>query len=179
MRRNKKGAAIWVSAVLYMALGLVAITLVLSAAVPLINKIRDKNTFIQTKELFFQMDENVKKVASEGPGSRRVLSPLEVSKGNLTIDTTNEKILWSLTTNNKMMEPDIVFREGPVNMELKQSIIEDEYVINLELNYTGFTDLEFSENIQYGNPFIGTYSMTIEHGGFNDEDLPIVSINMI
>ncbi|MDD5254062.1 MAG: hypothetical protein PHG05_03070 [Candidatus Nanoarchaeia archaeon] len=176
--KNKKGAAVWVSAILYMALGLVAITLILSAAVPLINKIRDKNTLIQTKNLFFQIDDNIKKVASEGPGSRRVLSPIEVGKGNLTLSWEDDQVLWSLVTKNKMMEPGIEFREGPIIMKLDNSIIEDEYVVNLELNYTGFIDLKKHENLQYGNPFIGTYTMTIEHGGFSN-DIPVVKINMV
>jgi len=57
----KKGQ-IWISAVLYIALGVVAISIVLSAGVPLINKIKDKNTIVQTKDILFAVDNIIRKV---------------------------------------------------------------------------------------------------------------------
>ncbi len=74
---NKKGD-VWVSAVLYIALGMVIITIVLAAGLPLVTKMKDKNTVAQTKRVMLSIDDNLKEVATEGPGSRRVI-PLEIT----------------------------------------------------------------------------------------------------
>ena len=45
---SKKGD-IWISAALYTALGLILITVILSVGMPFVNKIKDRNTVLQTK----------------------------------------------------------------------------------------------------------------------------------
>ena len=84
---------IWISAVLYSALGIIIITIILSAGLPLINKIRDRNLVTQTKDIMRTLDDNIKKVANEGPGSKRFLSPLIIDGGELVIYETNERLL--------------------------------------------------------------------------------------
>ena len=81
----KKGE-IWISAVLYTAIGIVAMTLILAAGIPLINKIKDRNTFAQTKELMYVFDESIRTVISEGLGSQRELSPFNIQRGDLYIN---------------------------------------------------------------------------------------------
>ena len=103
-RLNKKGD-VWISVVLYTAIGVVALTLILSAGLPLIQKMRDKNTVAQTKNLMTIVDENVRAVVGEGPGSRRYLSPFEIKAGDLYIDQDSDRIYWSLKTTAKMVEP--------------------------------------------------------------------------
>ena len=49
-KRRKKGQ-IWVSTVLYMALGLIAISVILSAGIPMINRMKERNTIIESKEI--------------------------------------------------------------------------------------------------------------------------------
>ena len=82
---EKKGD-IWVSAVLYIALGMVVITIILSAGMPLINKMKDKNTIVQTKDLFFNLNANIETVANEGLGSKRFISTFLISSGDMKID---------------------------------------------------------------------------------------------
>ena len=67
----KQKGDIWISAVLYMALGIIILVIVLSVAIPVVNKIRDKNIALNTKELMFDLDRNIRIVYSEGTGSRR------------------------------------------------------------------------------------------------------------
>ena len=50
----KKGD-IWISAALYFGLGIVVLSLILAAGLPVINKLRDKNIIIQTKEIMFKL----------------------------------------------------------------------------------------------------------------------------
>src|SRR3989344_7822865 len=95
----KKGV-VWISAIIYMGLGIVAITLLVGAGVPIINKMRDKNTFYQTKELMHDIDKAIFEVVSEGPGSRRFLSPVNIRKGELFIKDNLEGnvIKWKMET---------------------------------------------------------------------------------
>ncbi len=170
---------LWISAVLYMALGVVLISLILAAGLPLINKMRDRNTILQTKEMLIQMDENIRAVISEGPGSKRFLSPLEVGKGELYFDKDNtNNITWTIRTNNKIMEPNIMFKEGFIEFFLEESLIEDEYLIYLNLAYDEIADIQLDPDNPYGNPFTGTYSLTIERTGDYTGNLPIIKLTL-
>jgi hypothetical protein len=160
---NKKGD-IWVSAVLYIALGMVIITLVLAAGIPMINKMKDKNTVSQTKRVLMSIDDNLREVATEGPGSRRVISPLEIGSGQLYVNTDEDYIEWKITTTNKMMETGTVFSEGSLNLRLDETIIEEQFNMIIFMNYTGSADLELQPGTQTG-PFKGKYNLVITHTG--------------
>ncbi|MBI2667453.1 hypothetical protein HYX17_01640 [Candidatus Woesearchaeota archaeon] len=167
---------IWISAVLYTALGVVIITIILSAGLPLINKIRDRNLVTQTKNIMHTLDDNIRKVVNEGPGSKRFISPLIIDGGELVIDETNDRMIWSLKTKNKMAEPNIVFDESSLKLFLNETAVEDEYIVNLELRYENFADLKLSS--QYENPFIGEYSMSIEHDGTYTNSKPVIIVSV-
>lgn len=167
---------IWISAVLYSALGIIIITIILSAGLPLINKIRDRNLVTQTKEIMRTLDDNIKKVANEGPGSKRFLSPLIIDGGELVIDETNERLLWSLQTKNKLAEPDIVFDEGSLRLFLNKTTVEDEFVVNLELIYKEIYDIKLSS--EFENPFIGEYSVSIENEGTYTNSKPVIVLTI-
>ena len=82
---KSKKADVWVSAVLYFGLGIIVISLLLAAGLPAINKLRDKNVIIQTKEVFQVLDKNIRDVVRGGPGSQRVVS-VDIKKGDFKID---------------------------------------------------------------------------------------------
>jgi hypothetical protein len=182
---NQKGD-VWVSAVLYIALGMVLITLILSAGLPLIEKMRDKNTIVQTKNLLFNLNANIETVANEGAGSRRYISPVVISSGALSIDNTNERVLWKMTTKNLMMEPNPmntasgnlkIFKEGSLNMWMVETAVEGEYEIYLELKY-GNLDITYggvSADCITAPSLTGSYSFSIENRGV-PAGLPIVNI---
>jgi len=182
----KKGS-LWISAVLYIALGVVVITLILSAGIPLINKMKDQNIFSQTKKLMFVIDENIKEVTNEGPGSKRFLSPLEISEGELIIDDETNNITWKMITTNRLFEPNSLttaeenklrFVEGSLVMWLDETRNEDEYQINLELPYTSTADIILSS--ESGSPFIGKYSLSIYHTGeYDEDDTPKILLELI
>lgn len=199
MRKLNKKGDVWISVVLYTAIGVVALTLILSAGLPLIQKMRDKNTVAQTKNLMTILDENVRAVVGEGPGSRRYLSPFEIKSGDLYIDQDGDRIFWTLKTTAKMIEPrwdsngnPILpgaadtdgnvqstipeFREGSIRIYSNESIIVDEYVIVMDLDYSNYADLELDS--QFNSPFKGLYSMTIENTGTFNGNRPIISITL-
>lgn len=195
----KKGQ-IWISAVLYIALGVVSITIILSAGVPVINKIKDKNTITQTKEIFFTLDNIIREVRDEGPGSRRVISPFIVKGGNMFIKENENKITWEMKTSSVYVEPcgrtklecehpdpqnpddTLIIKEGPVNMYELKTIVEDEYVMNLELDYDKVAFLTLKGDLGRNSPLIGTYSLKIENTGINPQrqsaHLPDIEIQL-
>src|SRR3989344_5316859 len=115
-----KKSMIWISAVLYIALGIAAISLVLAAGLPLINNLKDKNTIIETKEIMFTIDNTIRQVLSEAPGSRRTLY-LEIQKGNLYIDEDgNNKIIWTMKIKALIQEPEIIIEEATLKTYLNE-----------------------------------------------------------
>lgn len=175
---------IWISAVLYMALGVIVLTIILAAGVPMIQKMKDKNVLAQTKTLFYTIDENVKAVTNEGPGSRRYLSPFEIKAGDFYVDSDADQIRWQLRTKAKMMEPSYYlngqstgvpeFREGAIYMYMNETNIVDEYILNLKLDYSEVADLQLES--MFEGPYSGTYSVSIRHTGEYDPEtnLPVI-----
>ena len=173
--QTKKGA-IWVSAVLYLTLGIIAISLILGAAIPLVEKMRDRNTVIQTKEMLFTLDETIRTVANEGPGSQRELSPFVVTEGKLVFDSVANEVIWSKDTAAIIQEPEVVIQEGVIAMELKKTFVEEKYSMELRLEYT---DIDIKLNSKFANPFVGTYTALIKHTGtFSGNKKPIIDIIM-
>lgn len=179
---NTKGD-IWVAAVLYMALGVIAITVILGAGLPLIEKMKDRNTVAQTKDLMQVLDETIRRVASEGPGSQRQLSPFVVKVGELTIDEIDaaeqeaDSIYWTSKTKALIMEPGIKKKEGNMEVSLELTNIQDEYDIKLRLDYAEFLDVDLVSD--FGNPFSGDFSLLIRNTGKFDEDTNLPTIEII
>lgn len=173
---NRKGF-VWVSAVLYIALGIVAISLVLSAGLPLINKMRDRNTILQTKDVMNAIDKNIWQVRSEGVGSRRFLEPVIIKGGKLMIygdtsSTNQNKIIWEMKTQAKIMEACPYNEateswckqsEGNLLMIGQETKIKDEYLITLELDYNGNMKIVLGEGYTAGSALVGKYGISIEN----------------
>ncbi|MFH1455919.1 MAG: hypothetical protein ABIF40_03140 [archaeon] len=173
----KKKGSLWVSAVLYLALGLVVLTLVLTAGMPMISKMKDKNTVAQTKEIFYTLNENILEVVSEGPGSKRVLSPFEIKAGEFNIDSINSKIIWQMTTTNELLEPGIEITEGPFKMLLSETNIVDEYELQLAMSYEDTTVLSDTSDIL--GPYSGRYTLTVTRTGWDTNlELPSIEIKL-
>lgn len=174
---NKK-SVIWVEAVLYLALGVIAITLVLSAGVPVVNRMKDRNTIIQTKTLMYSIDNNIRQVASEGPGSKRQLNPIDITAGELYIYERDDMVRWQLKTSLMLMEPNINRTEGTLLMYLNESKIEGEYTVVLELDYKDIVDIILDSD--YGNPLSGRYTMYIQHNGtYTNQSIPVVKLRLV
>lgn len=130
-----KRGEIWISTVIYIGLGVIAITILVGAGIPLINSMRDRNTFFQTKEVMHTIDRAIQDVVSEGPGSQRFLSPLEIKKGTLNIDTSG--IIWKMDTKAVIQQPGAVIQEGNLELKLEEdSLIVDQYVASIKLPIT-------------------------------------------
>ncbi len=143
--KNKKGD-IWVSAVLYFGLGIIVISILLAAGLPVINKLRDKNILIQTKEAFNVLDENMLTVINGGPDSQRPIT-LEIKRGEINIDDVNDKIIWVFKDSKVFAsDPTVTMPinlEGTRNIRVKTtpSTTKGRYNIEYILDYSAIADI--------------------------------------
>ena len=173
----KKGE-IWISAVLYTAIGIIAMTLILAAGIPMINKIKDRNTYAQTKDLMYIFDESIRTVITEGLGSQRELSPFNVQRGNFYI--YDNSINWSMKTTSLIVEPSsasnrIVKKEGTLDIWQDETNIKDEYNINLGVNYK---NLKFDIESESSNPFLGSYVVLVKYSEITPEGTAIIKLKI-
>jgi type II secretory pathway pseudopilin PulG len=158
---NKKGD-IWVSAVIYIALGIIILSIVLAVGIPTIQKMKDNHVAKQTKEIMFKIDENIRSVYNQGPGAQTQLK-IKVGKGDLTIE--QNKIEWIMRTKALLSEPGATVTEGPMTIITTQSAQEGEYDISLMLDYSDQElELAFDET---QNPLRGTKLLTILNEGID------------
>lgn len=156
-----KNGQIWVSAAIYFGLGVVVITLILTAGMPVINQLRDKNTGIQTKNLLFVLDNKVREVIRGGTGEQRYVE-VEIKKGEFVIDDTNDKIYWSSDSRIQNSEVGIPIEEGNIIVLTENSNIEGEYKVTLSLDYFKIADLEYDSPSQ---KIIGLNQLIIKNTG--------------
>lgn len=164
---NKRGD-IWISAVIYIALGIIAISLILGAGLPLINNVRDRNTFQQTKEIMNAIDSAITSVVAEGPGSRRYLSPITIKKGELFFkkDATNE-IVWLMETNSILQEPGSTISEGSLKVGFQEhELIVNLYVASLTYDYYNARKINLVVSEEDRQPLNGKYSISITNTGY-------------
>ncbi len=78
----QRSGQVWVSALLYMLISAVVLGIILLAALPLLQNMRDEATLELTKKQLIMLNEQIRQVISEGEGSKRVI-PIEVVEGEL------------------------------------------------------------------------------------------------
>ena len=154
---NKRGD-IWISAALYTALGIIMVTLILSVGMPFVNKLQERNTVLQTKNVMYEMDNVIRSVFNEGFGSRRPLY-IEIGEGDFLIDSVNNKISWKIVSDEKLgIEPDL---QNPIeegNLKIKSKTLGQGYEIELYLDYSEDIDVESSLRL-----LSGKYNLVFEH----------------
>src|SRR3989338_6651354 len=146
MISNKKGD-IWISAVLYFGLGIVVLSLILAAGMPVINKLRDKNIVIQAKEVLFKLDNNIR-------------------KGNFKIDENSNQIMWEYEGKAMLSELGSVIEEGTLRTETKKGNEKGEYVVKMWVPYTSDNRDKLLQLNQEGIQTLqGTSQLIIKNAG--------------
>ena len=173
-KKTRKKGQIWVSTVLYIALSIVAMTLILAAGIPMITRMKDRNTFIESKTMMHVIDGNINTVVSEGPGSRRVLDPVIIKGGKLFFDIANDEVRWEMKTGTMLMEPcpfdevsggkcpeKYIQSEGSLKFYLIETMVVDEYIVNILLDYKNKVDLVYSKDNEITGSLTGNYVVAI------------------
>ena len=161
---SKKGD-LWVSAALYTALGLILITVILSVGMPFIDKIKNRNTLLQTKELLYGMDALIREVDNEGVGSRRPLY-VDLQAGEFLIqdEAANEKVLWKFISDDKLgiESGSSVGQSGPIikegSLNLQSTKVGQGYEIKIWVEYKDRIDIRSTLK-----QLSGRYDLVVEH----------------
>jgi hypothetical protein len=175
MIKKKKEGQIWISAVLFISLGVVVISLLLAATIPMVNRITDKNTMIRSKEILLKIDDTIKTVANEGPGSQRQLDPLVIEKGALYFENGTYFVMWVMETESELMEKDIEIIEGNIHQRLNSTFVEEVNQMQLWVTSDKFNT---SLNSKFTSPYKGQFLITVKHTGKFINDNPIVEIKL-
>ena len=137
---QKKGD-IWISAVLYFGLGIVVISILLAAGLPVINKLRDKNVVIQSKQVMHTLDQNIREVVKEGPGSQRVVT-INIKKGVFVLDDKNSLVIWQYNNSKVLIsDPGIPVFEGKLNIITSNAAVKNTYNIQIYTDYSGLVNV--------------------------------------
>ncbi len=171
---NNKGD-IWISAVLYIGLGVILLSIILAVGLPAVNKIRDKNVAIDTENLMSTLDRDIRAVYSEGVGSKRPFQ-FEVKKGNLIVDDANEIIRWQFETTALLSEPDILINKGNLQLLTQQGTDTKSYLSTFQLNYSGILDLKLTTS---NNQFTGANNLIIMNSGSQGSSKTVITITPI
>ena len=137
MKKNK--AQVWVETVIYVLIGLALIAIVLSMAIPQIEKVKDKGIIEQTVTAMETLNNKIIEI-EQAEGNTRVVS-FKIAKGNLEIDGENNLIKYVMEdTKLKLSEENTETKQG--NIILRTEKKGSKFIISLIMEYKNL-DIEY------------------------------------
>jgi hypothetical protein len=132
---------IWIETVIYTTMGLAIIGILLFAATPQIDKLKDKSLIEQSISSMNTFNQKIEEV-KQNTGAVGIID-FKISKGKLVINPTEKYIEYSLENSKlKFSEPGVSIKEG--DLEIKTTIENGErYKITLKKEYN---DLKLTNN---------------------------------
>ena len=121
---------IWVETVIYTLIGLAIIGLVLAGALPKIEQKKDEMSISRSIEAMTNIDDKIYEV-SRAAGNRRVIN-LEIKKGSLIINPTENSIAWVLDSSFPYSQVGQTVPFGNMNVTTTQN---GDYEVELKVGY--------------------------------------------
>ena len=157
----KKKGQVWVETVIYTLIGLTIIGLVLAVALPKINEKKDEIVIEQSIEALGNIDDKIYEV-QRAAGNRRVVD-LEIRKGALIINMTNNSLSWVLDSSFAYSEVDMEVPLGRITVTTRKG---NPWEIELKMNYA--MDLRYeggNSGTKQMDPAPTPYKFMIENDG--------------
>ena len=133
---------------------------------PQIEKIKDNSIITQTSEALRTLNSKILE-AEESRGSIRIVN-LKIAKGKLDIDSTGNKIIYSLeNTRLELTELGENVTEGDIMVETKKS--GDRFNIFLTLDYDNDLNITYDgrKETKTLQPGTAPYKITLENIGYD------------
>ncbi len=110
--KNHRGQ-VWVETVIYLLIAFIMIGLVLSYVKPKIEDMQDQTMIKQSLEIINEIDNTITTIGSTG--NKRLIE-VGVKRGEFTIDSTNDKIIFEIQTDYKYSETGEEVYDGKVKI---------------------------------------------------------------
>ncbi len=170
MIKSDLQAQIWVETAIYTLIGLTLISIILSVAIPQVQKIKDRSIITQTSESLIRLNNEILEV-SDVAGNIRIFY-FSFDKGTLLIDSTNDHITYTLeNTNYKFSEPGQAIPYGDI--VYKTELHGKKYIVTLDIDYSKVVDITFKKTSENKLLHPGVYKIKMENVGDNPADQKI------
>jgi len=128
---KKKNAQVWVETVIYTLIGLTIIGLLLAVSKEQIEKQQDKALIEQAINGIGKIDKKIYEVLNGGQGNKRILE-LKIGKGQVIIDTEQDKLIWELDSQFEYSEEGLTISAGKIDVT---TLPGSPWKVRLELEY--------------------------------------------
>lgn len=128
---NKRGQ-VWVETVIYTLIAIVLIGLVLTFVKPKISEIQDKVIIQQSISMLNNINNELTELSDGGAGNKRKLE-ISIKKGSLTIDSTNNEIIFNIESYYQFSEPGTPVNYGDILVYDK--VFNNLNLINMTMDY--------------------------------------------
>lgn len=175
---NKK-SQIWISAIIYTMVAILALVLILSTGIPLLTELKDRAVFEKVKDIMVNLDQQISEIANQGEGSQAIVS-FEVREGEIKFE--DNQFVWEIETESEIISPrtsqilgnliiasnaNIKTFDTPNYYRLQTNLKNDTFnaVFNKrgsKNSWTYFNTSQIIENISFnGIPMDGTFTFTL------------------
>ena len=156
---------VWVETAIYTLIGLTLLAIVLSVAVPQVNKSKDRSVIRQTSDSLDDLDNKILEIV-EVAGNTRIFY-FNFEKGRLEVNGVDDNINYILeNTNLKFSEPgkNIKYRD----LDILTETYGKRYTVKLLLNYKDIIDITYNDKDENKAFFGGVYKVKISNKGFDN-----------
>ena len=165
MIKKNKGQ-VWVETAIYTLIGLTIMAILLAAAKPQIEKIKDRAVVSQTAEAMGILHNKISEIQQSAGNTREI--KFTVAKGKLEINTNKSLIQYTLEdTRLELSEPDEIIKEGEIFILTQER--GSRFDVSLTINYTNQLNMTFNNEKKIEILQAGTvpYRIIIENVGDN------------
>lgn len=93
-----------ISGIIFLAIIIVAVTLVYNLSIPIVKKIQTSASIEKMKTTLLELDNIIRKVSLEGNGSKRTKT-LKINEGKLVADADKDMLYYEIITNARIISP--------------------------------------------------------------------------
>jgi len=177
----KSKAQIWVSAIIYTMVAIIALVLILNTGVPLLTELKDRAVMSKIKDAMLDLDSHITDLATQGEGSQASVS-FEIRDGEVKFQ--NNQIIWEVETDTEIISPRTSTKSGNLviasNANVRTYDITNYYIMETAIkndsfkvvinkkgsyrNWQAYNTSDIIQNLSYnGVNMDGNFTFNINH----------------
>lgn len=165
--KAKKKSQIWISAIIYTLVAVVALVLILNTGLPILNEMKDRSVFTKIKDVMQDLDSHITEIARQGEGSQATVS-FEIGEGE--INFIDNQIVWEIETKSKVISPRSSTSIGNLiissNANVRTYELENAFLLNTTLRDDSFA-VKINKIGSEASPVLYNTSQIIEYIDYN------------